>query len=354
MAAVWYATLEQVKAALDSKESARNNAQLARLIGSSTDSIERDQLHRRFYPEVGSHSFDWPTRVESDGSRMLALGEYELVSVSQLRVGGVVVNPANYTKLPANGSPPYTSIELDSTVALTGSARRAVVIDGTFYREDGTAAAGTLAAAIPDGTSTSVTVSDSAAIGTGQLLLVGTERLIVDRRSMVDTGQNLAGDLTDKTNVEVVPVGSGAAFVEGEVVLIDAEKMLVVDIPGNSLVVKRGWDGSTVAAHTTGADVYAPRKLTVRRGVLGTSGSSHSNGAAITKLVVPDLVNQGCIAETLTSYMQENTGYGRKIGSGESERDAAGAGLEDLRRRMWEAYGRTVHRPSTWNADDGV
>src|SRR4051794_17220060 len=103
MAAVWQATLEQVKAALDSKETARNNAQLARLIGSSTDSIERDQLHRRFYPEIGTRSFDWPSRVESDGSRTLALGEHELVSLTALRVNGVVINPSNYVKLPVNG-----------------------------------------------------------------------------------------------------------------------------------------------------------------------------------------------------------------------------------------------------------
>jgi hypothetical protein len=341
VAKVWYATLEEVKVALNSKETARNNAQLVRLIEAATDSIECDQLHRRFYPEVDTRTFDWPTRVESDGSRTLALGINELVSQTGVEVGGDAVDPAHLTLLPVDG-PPHNGIELDSTVdiGVGASVRRAVEVSGTFGYWAREAAAGTLAGAVADESTTSVTVSDSSAIGTGQLLLVGAERMIVDRRSMVDTGQDLAADLDKATNAEVVQVGSGAAFAEGEVVMVDAEKMLVVEIAGNQLIVKRGWDGSTLAAHTTGADVFAPRKLTVRRGVLGTTAAAHADGAAVSKHLVPKLVNQLCIAETLTAFMQENSGYGRTIGAGESEREGAGAGLPDLRERAWQAYGR--------------
>lgn len=354
MAAVWYATREQVKSALASKETARNNDQIDRLIGASTDSIENDLLHRRFYPEVDTRTFDWPSHADPDGTRMLSLGRDEVVDLSALTVGGVAVDPANYTLLPTNDGPPYTSIELDATVTLAGSARRAIGGTGPFGFGDTQDVAGTLGAAVGDASTPTITVTDSGIIGVGHLLKVDAERLIVAGKSMVDTGQNLGADITEKTNVEAVPVGSGAAFHVGEMVMIDAERMLIVEIAGNTLVVKRGWDGSTSAAHTTGADVYAPRQLTVRRGVLGTSGATHGDGAAITKLAIPRLVNQLCIAESLTAYMQENTGYGRTIGSADSERAAAGAGLEDLRRRAWEAYGRKAYRPSTWSDDDGL
>jgi hypothetical protein len=74
--------------------------------------------------------------------------------------------------------------------------------------------------------------------------------------------------------------------------------------------------------------------------VLGTAAVAHNAGTAVTKHQIPALVNQLCIAEALIVVAQEGTGYGRTIGSGDSERDAPGAGIEDLRRRTWEAYGR--------------
>lgn len=340
MAVVWNATLEEVKAALNSKETARNNAQLSRLLGASTDSIERDQLRRRFYPEVATRLFDWPSKVDPvDGSRTLSLGEHELIDLTSLTINGNAVDPIHYTLLPMGG-PPYSAIELDATVELTDSPRRAAEALGKWGFRDDQAGAGTLAVAVADDSVTTITVSDSAAISTGQLLTIGTERLIVDRRSMVDTGQTLSVEMTAQANAEVVQVGSGAAFAEGEVVLVDAEKMLVVEIAGNQLIVKRAWDGSTLAAHTANAGIFAPRRLTVRRGVLGSSPAAHADGAAISKLVVPGLVNQLCIAETLTAFMQENSGYAREIGAGEAKRDDVGAGLPDLRERAWQAYGR--------------
>jgi hypothetical protein len=342
VATVWYATLEEVKAATDTRETARNNAQVVRAIAAASDSIEH-LLHRRFYPEVGTRWANWPWHVDlRDGSRVVSLGcDDDLVSVTELSVSGVVVDSEHVTLLPVNTGPPYTGVELDSTVILAGeSERRAVEIAGVFGYWDREDPAGALAAAVADAVTTAVTVTDSAAVGVGHLLLVGTERMLVDRKSMVDTGQNTAGALAASNADQVLPVGSGSAFAEGEVVMVDAEKMRVVEITGNTLVVTRAWDGSTLAQHSSGVDVYAPRRLTVRRGVLGTTAAVHDQGAPVVRHRVPDLVNQLCIAEALLGIAQENTGYGRKVGSDDSERPAPGAGIEDLRRRAWAAHGR--------------
>jgi hypothetical protein len=340
-AVVWYAVREDVKAATDSPETARNNRQIDRALAAGTDSVER-LLCRRFYPEVDTRSFDYPNHADpEDAARTLPLGRDELVAYTELRVDDVAVASGHITLLPDRDDEPVAAVELDSTVTLSGDTeRRAVEIDGTFGYWDREDPAGTLASPVADGATTAVTVSDSAAIGVGQLLLVGAERMIVDRKSMVDTGQDTAGALDASNKTETLAVASGAAFVEGEVILVDAEKMLVVEIAGNTLIVKRAWDGSTIAAHNSGVDVYAPRRLTVRRGVLGTAAVAHNAGTAVTKHQIPALVNQLCIAEALIVVAQEGTGYGRTIGSGDSERDAPGAGIEDLRRRTWEAYGR--------------
>lgn len=339
-AAVWYCTREQVKAAADIKETARNNDQVDRLIAGSSDSITNDQLHRRFYPEVDTRLFPWPWKVDKHhATRTLCLGRDELVSIATLKVDGTTVDPALYTLLPVNDGPPYTHIELDSSVTSTSDDPRPVEITGVFGYWALEDPAGALAASVNSSAAT-VQITNSAIVGVGQLLLVDTERMIVTRKSMVDTTQSTAGALTQNNNDESLPVGSGAAFVEGEVILVDAEKMLIVEIAGNTLVVKRAWDGSTLAAHNSGVDVYAPRLLTVTRGALGTTAAAHNSAAVITKHRMPPLVNQLCVAETAVALSQESTVYGRKIGSGDSERPAAGAGIEDTRRRAWEAHGR--------------
>lgn len=342
MAVVWCTTLEEVKAATDIKETARANVQVARAIAAATDSVE-ELLGRRFYPEIDTRVFNWPNHVDlDDGARVLSLGCDELVSLDELTVDGVLVNLANYTLLPVNERQgPFTAIELDASVILTADTeRRAVEGVGVFGYWDREDPAGALAVAVADTVTPVVTVTNSAAVGVGHLLLVGTERMIVDRKSMVDTGQNTAGSLAAVNNAELLPVGSGAAFTEGEVVMVDAEKMLVVEIAGDTLVVKRAWDGSTIAAHNSGVDVYAPRRLTVRRGVLGTTAATHLLAAAITTHRIPDLVRQLCTAEALVDLAQQATGYGRKVGSGDSERPAAGVDIEDLRRRARKAFGR--------------
>lgn len=342
MAVVWCTTMEEVKEATDIQQTARANLQVVRAIAAATDSVE-ELLGRRFYPEIDTRVFNWPNHSDlDDGARVLSLGCDELISLDELTVDGVVVDPAHYTLLPVNERlGPYTAIEIDDTVTLAAlTERRAVEGSGVFGfwgRED---PAGALAVAVADTTTTSVTVTNSAAIGVGHLITIDTERMIVDRRSMVDTGQNTAGALTNQNNDQLLPVGSGAAFVEGETVLVDTETMKIVEIAGNNLVVKRAWDGSTIAAHNTGVDIYAPRRLTVRRGVLGTTAATHSLAAAVTTHRIPDLVRQLCTAEAIVDLAQQATTYGRKIGSGDSERPAAGVDIEDLRRRCKKAFGR--------------
>ena len=348
MAEVWYATREQVKAATDIKETARNNPQIARAIASATDSVE-DLLDRVFYPELATRLFDFPVHADpEDGSRTIPLGRDELVAVAELTVEGVTIDPALYTLLPANGTLPYTAVELDATVALAGTVRRrAVAITGRYAYWDAEDPSGALVAGVDDTTTKTVTVSDSAAVGVGSLLLVDAERMLVEEQSMVDTGQNTAGALTEMNNDVLLPVGSAASFVKGEVVMVDAEKLLVVEIAGNNLVVKRAWDGSAIAAHASGVDVYAPRRLTVRRGVLGTTAATHASGATVSTHRIPAQVNALAIAEALLVIAQENTAYGRTVGSGESERPAPGAGIEDLRTRARAAYGRGTWRKDT-------
>lgn len=341
---IWYATREDVKSALDFKETARSNGQVDRLIEASSGSIET-LTHRKFFPWTGTRYFDWPSS-QSGRSYRLWLDANELVSIASIVSGGRTIALLDVLLEPSAYGPPFTHLEVNlgavSAFFDVGSThQRNIAITGLFAGcPDDSAPAGALAEAL-DASETSVDVTDSASIGVGQLIRIGDERMTVTGKMMLSTAQALQGALS-ATNADVtVPVVSGTSFVVGEVILLDAERMLIVDIAGNNLIVKRAWDGSVLATHTA-STIYAARTLTVERGVLGTTAATHDTATAITKFVVPPLVRQLAIAETITSLQQESAAYGRVVGSGDNARESSGKGIEDLRNQVYDRHGRKV------------
>lgn len=334
-----YATREDVKLALDIAETARINAQIDRLLASSSRGIE-GLTHRKFFPQVDSRSFPWPAGYARPWR--LWLGQHELVSVSELTSGGNAIDAADFFLEPNGSGPPFTSIELDlsSSAAFGGGAthQRDITVAGVFGYRDDTEPAGQLAAAV-DGSATAVTVSDSAAVGIGDLVEVDDERMIVTGRSMASTGQTLQTPVTSAMSSTSLAVTDGSAYHEGELLLLDAERMRVVDIAGNSLIVQRAADGSPLAAHN-GSTIYAPRTLTVERGALGTTAAAHNDETAVARHAPPEPVRQLCIAETLVGLGREQTGYARTIGTGDNQRAAPGGDLRDLRAVVRTRYGR--------------
>lgn len=336
----WYATREAVKAALDVKETARSNRRVDAALEAASRLIE-GRLNRIFYPWTGTRYFDWPSPHRSRSWR-LWLDQHELISLTSLTAGGVAIDPGDVVLYPTGG-PPYNRIEvsLDSSAAFSsgGTHQHAVAITGTFgYRAD-EAAAGTLAGAV-DASAAVVVVSDSTAVGVGDVIRVGGERMLVTGRSMTGTGEFLAEDLTAQASATSVTVTDGSVFADDETILIDGERMLITDIADNVLTVKRAFDGSVLAAHSAGAEVHAPRALTVERGALGTAAAAHAGGAAVARHVPPGPVQALCVALALSQLLQEQAGYARTAGSGEAQREVSGRGVHALWRDAVVACGR--------------
>ncbi|CAM5718154.1 putative protein OS=Streptomyces fumanus OX=67302 GN=GCM10018772_05270 PE=4 SV=1 [Streptomyces fumanus] len=176
--------------------------------------------------------------------------------------------------------------------------------------------------------------------GSARCCAIDQERVIVTGRSQVDTGQSLGGDLGNINSAVTITVQDGGQFAAGETILIDGERLRVDDVAGDTLVVTRAWDGSTIAAHSSGTPVYAPRALAVERAAAGTSAATHSSGNTVWVWQPPGPVRQLCIAEALTDLLQGRSGYARTAGSGESERETSGRGLADLRARVYASHGR--------------
>lgn len=345
---VWYTTREEVKSALESAETARNNVQVDRAIEASSRALEGPGLlNRRFYPELATRSFDWPD-VSGSLSWQLWLGQHELISATSITSGGVALAAGTYLLEPVNTGPPYDRIEIDlsqgSAFSSGSTFQRAIAVLGLWGHRNDTEPAGALAAAISSTTATTITVTDGSmptGVGVGHLITIDSERLIVTGKSMADSGQTLGGSgLTASTAGVSVAVTTGSAYAVDEVILIDSERMRIVDIAGNTLTVKRAWDGTVLAAHSVGATIYAARTLTVTRGVLGTTAATHTNSTAITRHAAPGPVRTLCLAESMNTLLQEGAGYARVIGSGESARTAGIGALKSLRQQVIDTYGR--------------
>lgn len=346
----WYCTRESVKAAVDVKDSARANAQIDRLIEDASRSADK-LCHRTFYPWLGTKYFNWPDS-QSPTSYRLWLGEHEVVSVSEVTAAGTVI-PAVYTGSiagyflePQADGPPYDRLEINR--AATGSfnsgstPQRNVGVTGLFmgclYEET---PAGALAEALDDN-ETQVDVTDGSLVGVGTVLRVGTERITVTERRSLSLGVTVAAPgLTDKVNSKILTLSATTAAVQpGEILLVESERMEVMDVAGAVCTVERATDGSTLAAHAAGVAVYSYRTLVVARGALGTVSAAHDTASPAYAWVPPGSVATYSVAEVLNGLAQENSGYVRVIGSSEGARNASGAGLADVRDKLYRNYGR--------------
>ncbi len=323
-------TREDVAAALDVPASARTLAAIDRHIGTASRAVEQLCHRARFYPEVTTLSFDWPTRRNASSWR-LWLDDNDILSVSVLSTGGQLLDVDDYRLAPAEYGAPYSSIELLLGTSTRGwgggsSPQGAIAVSGVW--------------GYVDGSSTTITVTDAAAVGVGDLLTIGSERLLVVDRRQVATGQTLTTALTALTVSSTVAVADGSQLHPGEQLLIGAERMNVEDVAGNTAVVTRAVAGSALLAHTIGTPVYAARQLVVERGALGTVAAAHDAAAAVERLAVPEPLRQLAIGESLVAAGREQTGYARTIGSGEGTRAAPAGDLRDLRDAVWSRYGR--------------
>lgn len=345
-----YATREDVKAAADFKLTARNNTQVDEAIEAASESID-GQVHRVFYPMDDTRYVDWPNfqyaypwRIWLDAAELADT----TVNVPVVTSGGNVIPAGDILWGNPRYSPPFTYFELSRATSASfgqgSTPQRDVAITGTFGYWLKYAPAGTLTAAVADTTSTSIAVSNSAAAGVGDSILIDAERMLVTDKAMVSTGltQQGSGVSTKDTSDVALDLGTGggALVFVGETLLLDSERMLVVDIAGDTATVKRAWDGTVLATHT-GATIYAPRSWTVQRAALGTLAATHADSAVIKRFVVPGLVKSLAVGEALVEVRQKVGAYAGSQGTGDSKQTGIGKGLDDIRTRCTQRYGRT-------------
>jgi hypothetical protein len=342
-----YCTVEDVKTALDSKATARDDARVKRAIQAASADV--DSVAQRgpdaFRPVLETRYFDWPPAQTTVAYR-LWLDANPLISVTTLTAGGVTIPATDYYLEPSTYGPPYSRIDIDQASSSAwepgASGQQAVAVFGLWAAcEDTRETVGTLGATINSST-TAIQLSSGALVGVGDQLICGTERLDVTARSWIDTAVNTNDAMTASAAGVTLPLAVPATVTAGEVVLVDSERMLVVDV-GTVATVIRAWDGSTLAAHSSAADVYANRGLTVTRAAAGSTAAAHTSGDTVTRHVVPPAVHALTVASAMAQVLQEQAGYRAVATTGSASRPAetpAGADLAALRERVAALHGR--------------
>lgn len=340
----WYTTREAVKAALDSKLTARDDTQVDEAIETASRSAERLTNRAHFYPWTGTRYFDWP----QDGlgrAWELELEEFGLITLTSITAGGTALTVADLILEPRNAGPPYVTIAADVDTgatfgAGTGGTQKRVAVTGLWGYADTSSPAGALAEAL-DTSETGVDVTDSSRVGVGTLLRCGDERMNVTGRDLLDSGQNTSAALDADDTDDAVGLTDGTQFHVGEELWIDTEAMLLTAISGNTGTVRRAWNGTRLAAHLTAADIYAPRRLTVERAAAGTTAAAHDTATALTRWVPPGGVWSLAKAEAIAQIENEQAGYARVTGEGEGAHETGGRQVESLRKQVRNRYGRS-------------
>lgn len=372
---VCYCNRNEAQRSIDFKDGIDIFNALDRALQTSADNID-GQAKRVFYPSDDVRYFDWPNAGGAGGGQFaepwrLYLDDNDLTVMAALVTGGTTI-PLNQVFLepvnnPQKGRPYYTYLELDrsSTAAFGGNSQtpqHAIAITSTWGYGADADPAGTLAASVGS-SDTTVTTSNGALIGPGDLMILGYgrgvapfpsaagyagsiapytgERILVTDVAAVATGltQSGSGVTTASAADQALTWTGTGALNAGEVIVLDQEDMLVEQIVGSVATVRRAWNGTTLAAHS-GATVYAFRQFSVTRAQLGTTAGSYSSAAAVYRHRVPPLIRDLAIAEAANQVLQEGAGYARTVGSGESAHPAPGLGLAEKWDEAMARHGR--------------
>lgn len=340
-----YCSREEVKQALDVAETARSNERVDRAIESATLAVD-GACTRTFVPSVGTRYFPWPHDNYRTPWR-LWLGQDELISVTSMTAGGDTIASTGYYLEPINQGPPYTSVEInlgsDYTFQSGDSYQRSIAITGTFGYDATETSVGSLSGNLAATAGATATITwTTSRVGVGDLLHIDSERMVVSDKTMVSSGQTLQTSLTASTSNVAVVVTDGSGFAVGETLLLDSERMLIVDISGTTLTVKRAWDGTVLAAHTSGITIYGLTGVTLLRAQCGSTIAAHTSSTTIYRQVYPSQVRDLAVAYALTQLLQETSGYARVAGSGDNQREVSGRGLKALETNVIENYGRQL------------
>ena len=350
----FYISRERFKSATSISGTQFNDA-VDRVIEASSRDIDR-WTRRFFIPKTQTRLYHYPQN--RPGRATVIWVDQDLLSITTLQTKAqnatpTTISSSDYFLEPANPEPDgnsrYNRVEIDESTTAAFEAgdtpQRSISVAGSWGWSGVTQTAGSVddSGGISD-SDTALIISDASKVGVGETLLIDSEQIFVSDRDFAAKGSvllNMGGDLGAVNSTTTVTLDSSHGIVAGEVIRLDSEKMYVVSVSTNDVTVIRAYDGSVLAAHSNDVAIHVNRTLTIERAVNGTTAASHSDSTSITKYTPEPDVTRWALAEAITTWHQEHSGWGRSIGTGDGATEFSGREITQLRESMAGYYRRT-------------
>jgi len=188
-----------------------------------------------------------------------------------------------------------------------------VVITGRWGLYEETSAIGV--SVTQTDSATNLVSTDGSAISPGMVLLIGTEQELVTGYSDPTAATSLVDGAIAATD-DTITVDNGDEFAAGETIQIGVEDIYIHKINTDTLYVRRGWNGTSKAAHSNDSAINVYRTFTVKRGVNGTTAAAHDT-AAVSRYVVPWDISYLCRQIAGLMKKKSDGGFAGKTGNAE-------------------------------------
>ena len=261
--------------------------------------------------------------VRLDGNGKARLFVPPLLAVSSLVNGDDTLVSTDYLLRP-NGrmwvDGPYTQLDVDpdsANLSAWYAEADSVVINGRWglYEKSEDTGANT-GASEQSVSSTSLVTTNGSKVSPGMVCLIGTEQELVTGYGAVTASVTTLAEDLDLVEEEI-SVANGALLSVGEIVRAGFEQMKILDINGNTLYVRRGWNGTKKATHASASALDVYRTFTVVRAVNGTTAAVHSAGSDIYRYLVPEDVRILCVEIATLMRRKALGGFAGKSGNSE-------------------------------------
>lgn len=313
----------------------KNEEKVMRFIRSASQEIDREL--GAFIPITEARKV-WVTG--NDRTRLLIP---PLLSIASIDNDGTTLATTDFIGRPVQRAwehGPYYWLDLDPEGTVGEWASDDLTVTGKWGLYDHSVSLG-ISASLAAASTATLAVTDGKALSPGMVLLIEDEQLLVESTSstMTDSTADLAEDVDGASEAEI-SITDGTKVSIGEVIKVGFEQMLVLDVATNDIQVERGYNGTSVTAHSSGASIYVFRTFNVKRGINGTTAAIHSN-KAVSRYQAPADVSYLCRQMAALMMNKAATGF---VGRGGNDDLGTGFFVNEFPRNQIE----TVKKNYPW------
>ena len=314
-----YACVSEIIEDLQGDPGVSESAVMSKIAAASQDILG---MMGQFLPTAETRAFpskDNLTLRYDDEDRRDLLDLADLLTITSVSVLGTVRSTNDYFGWPPLRSwpdGPYTALQINrfGSLGMWCNLAGKNAITGTWGLYDKTVSLSLSTVTQLIG-ATTIVVSDGSQVSPGMVLELESEWELVTSTGAATASTATVSGAWDNA-AEELAVSDGTKVNVGETIQVDFERMRILDIAGNTLLVSRGVNKSKRNTHTNGTAVNVFRTFNVLRGANYSTAAAHTS-VAVSRQVAPADVNYLCRQVAILMINKAKTGFAGRGGNDE-------------------------------------